>query len=194
MIYRIKQFYRGLFARVTPEDQQFLRRHLNDREIFLFRRLRVGEQRHCLNIAYDCLSVKKNDTTLIKAALLHDVGKIESNLTLANKSLVVLIIKLNVPEKLLPKFLHKALYYKIHHPKLGAEFLKEIGTEAPVIFLTRYHHRDLTKNSVTFQEEPPWDPGSGELWENDVAKNLKQEKLRNLTENLQILKKIDEKN
>ncbi len=154
MIYRIQQFYRGLFAKVTSEDHQFLQKYLTDQEIILFRRLRISEQRHCLNIAYDCRSVKKNNPVLIKAALLHDVGKVESNLTLVNKSLVVLIIKLHIPKKLLPKFLNKALYYKKHHPELGAKGLEEIGTDTSVVFLTRYHHRNLSKDPFRSIEYP----------------------------------------
>lgn len=174
MIYRIKQFCRGLLAKVTPEDQKFLEMYLNDHEIALFYRLRMGEQRHCLNIAYDCLSSEMSDPFLIKAALLHDVGKIHSNLTLVNKALVVLVLKLHIPEKILPKFLKKALYYKMHHPTLGAKILEESGTEPPVIFLTRYHHHDLMKNPVSSEEC---------LIENG-----------SMIENLKILQKNDEKN
>ncbi len=176
MIYRIKQFYRGLFAKVTLEDQQFLKKHLSKQEICLFRRLRIGEQRHCLNIAYDCLAINEHNPTLIKAALLHDVGKVQSNLTLINKAFVVLVIKLNIPGKMLPQFIKEALYYKKHHPELGAKILEKIGTQSPVIFLTRYHHREALNNPFRAEEFP--------------IKDSQQD----LVKNLAILQKIDEKN
>ncbi len=156
MLYRIKQFYRGLKAKVTPEDLQFLRSYLTAEETALFRRLRISEQRHCLNIAYDCLAEKEHSPLLIKAALLHDVGKTKSNLTLVNKALAVLVKKLRIPGKILPVFLTKALYYKEQHPVIGAEILQRLGTEAPVIFLTRYHHRDLTRKPFRDGEYSAW--------------------------------------
>ncbi len=187
MIYRIKQFYRGLFAKVSPEDRQFLKNHLSDQEIQLFYRLRIGEQRHCLNIAYDCLSIDKNNPALLKAALLHDVGKVKSNLTLINKALAVVSEKLNLPKKVMPKFLKKALYFKTHHPKIGAEMLKEIGTETAVVLLTRYHHEDLAgKLTTDFQTEEY--PGR------ERGKNREMGFQQDFIKTLQILQKIDKKN
>ena len=173
MIYRIKQFYRGLFAKVHPQDQRFLEKYLSDKEISLFYQLRIAEQRHCLNIAYDCLKIKKNNPTLIKAALLHDIGKVGSNLTLINKALVVLSIKFRIPKKMLPTFLTKALYYKENHPEIGGTLLRKIGTEKDVILLSRYHHLDSSSELPQYRESHF--PNA-------------------LIETLQVLQKIDEKN
>lgn len=182
MRYRIKQFIRGIFARITSEDRAFIQIYLSQEEALLFQSLRVGEQRHSLNIAYNCLEESPNNPVLIKAALLHDVGKINSNLTLIHKSLVVLVLKLPIPEGILPGFIQKSLYYKRQHPNLGAEILENIGTEASVVFLTRHHHRDL-RTPYTFWETTGY---------NHEGKS--KENLEHLLENLALLQKYDEKN
>ncbi|NBG87028.1 HD domain-containing protein [Isachenkonia alkalipeptolytica] len=182
MLYRIKQFFRGVFAKVTPEEQVFLKAYLTKGEALLFRRLRVGEQRHSLNIAYDCLKEAPKNRILIKAALLHDVGKINSNLTLVHKALVVVITKLPIPKRMLPKFLQKALYYKQQHPALGAELLNNVGTEASVVFLTRHHHRDFSTNPIPLKAYPK------------LGEGFNENSLGDLLKTLELLQKIDEKN
>ncbi len=182
MLYRFKQFIRGLFAKITPADETFIQIYLTKGEALLFHRLRVGEQRHSLNIAYDCLEASPYHRMLIKAALLHDVGKVNSNLTLIHKALVVVIMKLPIPERILPGFLKKALYYKRQHPTLGAELLKRIGTEPSVVFLVRHHHRDLSTAPLPSSICFPKGEEAGKGGTEDPLKDL------------ELLQKIDEKN
>ncbi|ABR49811.1 putative metal dependent phosphohydrolase [Alkaliphilus metalliredigens QYMF] len=140
MLYRVKQFTQGVTAKVLEEDHAFIERHLNTQESALFYELRISEQRHSLNVAYGCQSNSPQNIMLIRGALLHDIGKIGSNLTLLNKSFVVMAIKLNLKESLLPSFVKKALYFKYHHPLLGYEMLKSIELEEDILRLVRDHH------------------------------------------------------
>ncbi|AKL96263.1 HDIG domain-containing protein [Clostridium aceticum] len=140
MIYRIKQFFQGATAKIYDEDINFINKYLSTEEKNLFFQLRKGEQRHCLNVAYGCHQEEPNHLNLIKAALLHDIGKIGSNLTLINKSFVVILQKLSLKENILPPFLKKALHYKNNHAEIGYQLLLHLGLDEQVLYLVRNHH------------------------------------------------------
>ena len=140
MITRVKQFYRAITANLRDEDIDFIEGHLNKDEQDLFFKLRLGEQYHSLQVAYGCFTKEPNNEVLIKAALLHDIGKIGSNLTTINKSLVVIVKALKLNKNLLPTFLKEALNFQLQHPERGYMQLKSIKVQEEVLELVRYHH------------------------------------------------------
>lgn len=140
MIYRVKQFFQGLFANISKEDRAFINKYLNQDEQVLFFKLRLNEQYHSLKVAYGCCGCEPNNRSLIRAALLHDVGKLGSNLNLINKSLVVLLTKFHLEEGKLPSFLKKAVYFKKHHPELGYKMLLSYEIDTHELELIRQHH------------------------------------------------------
>lgn len=125
MIYRVKQFFQGLFATINEEDKTFINQYLNEKERDFFFKLRLSEQYHSLKVSYGCLKEDPSNVSLIRAGLLHDIGKLGSNLHLINKSLVVLVIKFKIDTKRLPLFLQKAIHYKKNHAELGYRLLLE---------------------------------------------------------------------
>ncbi|MCC5909967.1 MAG: HD domain-containing protein [Clostridiaceae bacterium] len=146
MLYRIQQFYQGLSAKVTTEDIAFIREHLTPEEHQLFFQLRISEQRHSLNVAYGCRKEAPHNTVLIKAALLHDIGKVGSNLTLINKSFVVLIKKFQLKNHMLPSFLKEAIYFKNNHAEIGYTMLLPLNLDPKILFLVKNHHNNNTDN------------------------------------------------
>ena len=138
-MYRVKQFFQGLFAKVNNEDKDFIKRYLNEEENLFFQ-LRISEQYHSLKVAYGCLQSQPENRMLIRAALLHDIGKIGSNLHLINKSLVVLIKKFKIDKGKLPSFLKKAIYYKEEHPEIGYKLLLSYSVDEPILELVKNHH------------------------------------------------------
>lgn len=140
MIYRIRQFINGINAKIYKEDKTFIEKYLDSNEQELFYKLRVSEQRHSLNVSYGCYKEMSDNTTLIKAALLHDIGKIDSNLSIINKSLVVVFMALSIKDSYLPTFLRQAINYKLNHGQLGYELLKNIVFDEKVLMLIKYHH------------------------------------------------------
>ncbi|SNS74746.1 HDIG domain-containing protein [Anaerovirgula multivorans] len=146
MIYRVKQFFQGLTAKLYEEDLHFINQYLTSQEQNLFFQLRKSEQRHSINVAYGCKIDAPNNLALIKAALLHDVGKIGSNLTLINKAFVVLSDKMNLKPSVMPSFLKEAMYYKINHAKLGYELLLKLGLQEKVLVLVKNHHKENIAN------------------------------------------------
>ncbi|QUH25778.1 HD domain-containing protein [Serpentinicella alkaliphila] len=140
MIYRIRQFINGINAKIYNEDKIFIEKYLNNKEQELFYKLRLSEQRHSLNVAYGCNKEMSANSTLIKAALLHDIGKISSNLSIINKSLVVISIALKIKDSYLPIFLRQALNYKLNHGHLGYELLKNLVSDEKMLMLIKHHH------------------------------------------------------
>lgn len=140
LFYRVKQFLWGLTARLTDEQRRFVKTRLNDYEQSLFDRLPAYEQLHAVRVAeYVQKEGTKNemDEYLIKVALLHDIGKIDSGLTLVTKSVLVLL------DHAMPSVLHRLeglkpvnAYY--HHPNLAKKYLD--GYDEEFLYYVLNHH------------------------------------------------------
>lgn len=143
-MHRIKQFFKGITAYFSCYSDEIADRYLNIREKEKFMELPKHERAHALNTAsiIESFNLQRNREVLIKAALLHDIGKAGSSIGLIKKSVLVLT------DKFFPYFSHKLslkinmfnVYYK--HPDLGAEILKTTGTDERVILLVKYHHSE----------------------------------------------------
>ena len=141
MIYRVKQFLQGVFAKISEQDKNFINKYLNEKEQLILFKLRCSEQYHSLKVAYGCLESMPENRSLIRAALLHDIGKVGSNLNLINKSLVVLAMKFKVDTKTLPLFLQRAIEYKDQHPEIGYQLLTSYNIAPYELLLIKNHHQ-----------------------------------------------------
>jgi predicted HD phosphohydrolase len=74
---RFRQLYAALTARVAYEEQATVARLLNAAEWQLFARMPLFDQRHCLDVMHTLQQAGHNDIALLKAALLHDCGKVD---------------------------------------------------------------------------------------------------------------------
>lgn len=106
MIKRIRQFLRAIKAKLTNDDIIFINKYLNKKEQNLFFAMRVYDQRHVLNVAYTAQEiVKKNKyenidyNLLIRACLLHDVGRTAKDICLMDKVISVLLGKIFTTKK-----------------------------------------------------------------------------------------------
>lgn len=145
-IYRIKQFYWSITAKIDSNDIEIINKYLNKKEQDLFSKLSEYEQKHCVNVTRDvikfCDKNKIDSSDLIRAALLHDIGKIYNKLNPIEKSLVVMID--NVSKGKLKKFkrLQKVdVYY--NHAEKGYKLLKSFGDyNERFLYLIKNHHND----------------------------------------------------
>ena len=55
-LYRVKQFYRSIIAKLNDEDLDFLKTYLEIHELQLFNQLPTYDQKHCVNVAKDVKS------------------------------------------------------------------------------------------------------------------------------------------
>ena len=158
MIQRIKQFVRAVKARLNDDDLNFINAYLNAKEQNLFFAMQIYDQRHVLNVAYTAKKLMQrnhsnvNERLLLRACLLHDVGRTANDIFLLDKIFAVLL------DKYLPSVAHKlakynkdntnhcffskrrhALFIYYNHADIGALKLKEIGLN-DIAKIIKYHH------------------------------------------------------
>lgn len=139
MLYRIKQFFKGLFC-VSP-DISIAEEYLNPRELQLFNRLPSYEKRHAIDTAVTLMGFNAGNKRdiLIEAALLHDIGKLGSRVGLIKKSVLVLMNRFfpQVSRRLARNINMFNIYY--NHNIIGARILKNINVDSEVIKLVEHH-------------------------------------------------------
>lgn len=148
--YRIKQFYWAVNSKLNNKDVQYLNKNLNIKELKLFYSLSVHEQKHCINVAYDVEKVCKkqniNSKSLLKASLLHDIGKIVKKITIIDKSIIVMMDFLS--RGYIKKFCNfKKIYVYYNHDKIGYEILKKYNYEHKILYLVKNHHNNKIKGN-----------------------------------------------
>lgn len=157
--YRVGQFFRGFFAKITPEDRLQVQQLLSVAEYTLFCRMPTDAQRHGLNVYQTLLEVGKDDPELAVAALLHDVGKVA-----ADESGVKLNLWLRIPlvlteatwAELIPRLASSrpedgwryTLYVHLEHPQIGAKWAEEAGASQAVCWLIAAHQAQDAKPDV----------------------------------------------
>lgn len=155
-IQRIRQFFSALTAKVEPEERKLVSRYLDKTEQQLFYRMSVVDQRHALDVCFLVMEAlgRRQDyaehNLVIKAALLHDIGKHAGELTLFDRSLIVLL-ELLLPQKMVDwaeegrgsiiANRRHALYVALHHAERGAEDLQQIGSLSQLVDLVKGHHQ-----------------------------------------------------
>lgn len=155
MLYRIQQFYHGLFPRITSKDLLLVQSFLPDTAFLLFTRQLPADQRHGLDVALDLLQSsselpRSQKARLIQAALLHDCGKILYTLKLWQRVYVVLAAHLPQPMRKFLKSLSQVqalsrpLELAQMHPEWGATLSAQAGLETEAVQLIRYHHTPQT--------------------------------------------------
>lgn len=144
-LYRIKQFYWGITSRIDFQDENFLKQHLSEKELMLFNRLNEHEKKHCIKTAMDaekiCLKNNTYNKILIKAALLHDIGKIEYSTNLIEKSFMVVLNKL-FKEKMKKYKKYKVVDVFYNHPENGYKILKKYNYDERFLYLIKNHHNN----------------------------------------------------
>lgn len=114
---RIIQFWRAVNASLNDKDIAFVNRYLNEKEQKLFFAMRIYDQRHALNVSYTACDLMKNrhvdEKLLLKACLLHDVGRTKRDICLLDKVFAVLL------DKYLPKTARKLAKYEKTHRLSG---------------------------------------------------------------------------
>ena len=141
MFYRVRQFISAVGAKLSKEDIYFIDKYLDEKEKELFYSIARYEQVHSVKVARqvmdESLQLKLYDIVLIKAALLHDIGKKNGGLNLINKPIMVLM------DRFMPKYLNrlkkiKAVNTYYNHPQIAVEILADENEY--LLFLVKNHH------------------------------------------------------
>ncbi len=152
--YRVRQFFRGLTARVGDDERRELGQYLSPDAQILFARMPVDAQRHSLNVMRTLRAAGYADPDLLTAALLHDVGKVAAD-DAGVKINLWLRGPLVLAEAFAPKMLAQqavddpqrgwryALHVHFAHPQIGAVWAGDAGCDELVCWLIA-HHQDKT--------------------------------------------------
>jgi hypothetical protein len=148
--HRTWQFLRATLGRVRAEECALARSTLTPAQFALFQRMPRCDQRHCLDVFYTLHRAGHRDDALLRAALIHDVGKAGGRLTVWHRVAVVLM------NALVPGWLQRLgardrgwrapFAVHVRHAGQGARWAAEAGCSADVVRLIRRHHSSNPKD------------------------------------------------
>lgn len=148
VVYRVRQGLANLTATMQPEDWSLVFRWLSPAERPLFTRMQRPDQLHSVRVARWLLAEGEADQHLLKAALLHDIGKSRCRIGIVHRTLDVLLggVLRSFPTLFsgLPGESRwwMPFYVAANHPRLGASLLAEAGCDERVWRLVELHERD----------------------------------------------------
>ena len=148
--YRVWQFWQSLKNGPKPDDWLKAQEILSSAELELFKTLPVPDQNHSLRVLRSLESAGEEDPDLLKAALMHDIGKTLHPLRRWERVFYVLLGWL-LPKTAQawgekdPRGIHRSLVVIKKHPEWGADLADKAGSSRRVVWLIRNHEtEDLT--------------------------------------------------
>ncbi|NLY75348.1 MAG: HDIG domain-containing protein [Firmicutes bacterium] len=150
---------------MNKEGRKLIDDYLDDAGKFLFSQMSKADQHHSIAVAQTILTQAAylrgvKIKSLVKAALLHDIGKVEGDFNLLSRLFVGIIrrvkptlrgkLAITNPSNLWEKIKY-GCYVDLVHPARGAHMAKIFGIEPAVVEMIRRHH------------DPPCDGQSPEL-------------------------------
>lgn len=149
LLYRVRQFKQAVAAPALNETELAeIQAILSEAEFELFLRFDQGEQWHSYQVMRTLQDAGHDQPELLQAALLHDVGKTRSPLTVWDRSLIVAVKKV-LPGKTAvwgqnpTQEWQRPFVVKAQHPEWGAEMAEAADSCALVVNLIRRHQDDL---------------------------------------------------
>lgn len=132
---------RAVVPVLAPPDDAFARRALPDAEYRIYLRMDSRDRHHACEVA-KALLARHPDVPgeLVRAALLHDVGKSERRYRVLERVLVHLLPERQVPAEPRRAGLAGALQVKRHHHTYGAQMIRSAGGSEAVARLVEAHH------------------------------------------------------
>ena len=147
---RVGQFFMRLRVGQAPIDTEAARSLLPEAAFALFDSMSPGDQAHALCVLRVLRQGGAVADDVAEAALLHDVGKVGSGLTLPHRVLIVLLKWLdgglleylatepgrNAP---LPGSWRYPFHAQAHHAELGAQRCAQVGCSPSTVALVAHH-------------------------------------------------------
>jgi len=151
---------RRFFASLRPggpkaADDEWARSHLLPAEAKLWRRMSNPDRRHAAAVARDVERSLGHEATrpVLAAALLHDVGKIESGLRTYSRVIAALCGMVVGREQARAwmrstGFTRRVGMYLLH-PELGGDLLAMAGSDPLTVAWTREHHKPADQWTIS---------------------------------------------
>ena len=127
-------------------DREWVASVLAAPELALWNRMYGPDRRHSVQVARDVERTLAERATppVLAAALLHDVGKIDSRLRTYGRVVATFTIKIvgrdDVVEWRRARGIHRRIALYAMHPQLGGDLLTMAGSDPLTIAWTREHH------------------------------------------------------
>ncbi|MCX6023694.1 MAG: HD domain-containing protein [Chloroflexi bacterium] len=145
-LYRVRQFGNILRGSLNPSEQMLVRQFLNPQQQALFWAMRPLAQRHHLDVGLDLLAGGWVNPDLIRAALLHDVGKGQMGVW----PRVAIVLALAAAPRTAHRWAERGgppplswLRTQLLHAEIGAQQVKQTGASIRTVELIRRHESHL---------------------------------------------------
>lgn len=141
--YRVQQAVKYVVDRPAPADRELVASLLSPALMHLFQSMSPGDRAHAIRVCRALQDRDITDRTLLRAALLHDVGKAEG-VSLPHRVAYTLLKRL-APGLLArlcaqPASGWRQPLVKLHrHPEIGARLAADAGASPDVVALIRAH-------------------------------------------------------
>ncbi len=150
ILYRVRQFWQAITIKELPQTAvSQINTHLSPAEQGIFYQLPISDQWHSYQVM-NTIQSQTDDPIMLTAALLHDVGKAKSPLSVWDRSFIVMM------ERLMPKKTavwgddgvgwKRPFSVKAHHPDWGAKMAAATDSDPAVIDLIRRHQSPPAAN------------------------------------------------
>ncbi len=144
--YRIWQFGQSFNPPPSQEKLDRIRLYLTPVETLLFIKMPVPDQNHSIRVFDSVLAAGESDDDLVKAALLHDIGK--GLYPLQRWERVFAVVMGGFFPRLSqawgkgePNGFYRPLVIIQQHPDWGAELAREAGCSETVVWLIKNHEQ-----------------------------------------------------
>lgn len=148
IVYRVWQAVSGLCPRVGEDDRAEVRHWLNEEQMALWEQQAGRDRAHTMRVLRLLRDQGYTAPALMRAALLHDVGKIVGRPRLWHRTVWVLINALapRLADRLVaPRGWRRPFWSLAEHPALGAEMARAAGCDDDTVWLIA-HHQDESVN------------------------------------------------
>lgn len=158
--YRSSQFFKAVGARVTDDDRLLVEAALaSPAQRALFNRMPTADQRHAVALLRTLRAQGHEHPALMQAALLHDVAKSGTGITVFHRVAVVLL------QAFRPAWLawlvrdagqnrwRRPFARYLEHPALGALWAEEAGCQPMAVSLIRRHQSLVSPSSGTLEDQ-----------------------------------------
>lgn len=159
MLYRIWQFWVAFRARPLPANaRQEIGEILHLAENQLFDRFSRSDQWHSYRVMCALRDAGQQNSALLAAALLHDIGKSCYPLTVWERSLAV-VLGLMMPQWVKrwgqgeARGWRRPFVVKAQHPAWGADMVAAVGGEVVTVALIRRHQDELEEETAESAED-----------------------------------------
>ena len=133
-------------------DDSWAHSKLSPSEIELWVNMGSADRRHCISVAKNVEKILPNDQVVIKAALLHDIGKSKASSS-ALFRVFATVISFFITKKLAQDWMNSRVLGSevgqyLCYPSVGAELLKLAGSDPFVCAWANEHHFELLNWTV----------------------------------------------